>query len=66
MENAKRTDEAAAKKQSAEANFHTLGQILKAPNVLDCKQDMVTLGIQLKCQSLQFLYTVSDLKIFNF
>uniref|UniRef100_A0A8R1I3L9 Uncharacterized protein n=1 Tax=Caenorhabditis japonica TaxID=281687 RepID=A0A8R1I3L9_CAEJA len=58
--NARRTDDAAARKQSPEWNLHVLAQILKSSNVLDCKQDIVTVRIQLACQSVSFLYQFAD------
>ncbi|CAI5444819.1 unnamed protein product [Caenorhabditis angaria] len=57
VNNAKRNDMAAKKKQSPESNLAALSAILKSENVLDCKQDIVTLRIQLQCQSVTFLYS---------
>ncbi|CAB3402955.1 unnamed protein product [Caenorhabditis bovis] len=60
IRNAKRTDDAAKKKQSPESNINALSQILKSENLLDCKQDIVTLRIQLQCQSVSFLHKFAD------
>ncbi|CAI2347829.1 unnamed protein product [Caenorhabditis sp. 36 PRJEB53466] len=59
--NARRTDDAAAKKQSPEWNIHVLAHILKtSANFVDCKQDIVTVRIQLQCQSVSFLYQFAE------
>uniref|UniRef100_A0A1I7U395 GBD/FH3 domain-containing protein n=1 Tax=Caenorhabditis tropicalis TaxID=1561998 RepID=A0A1I7U395_9PELO len=58
--NARKTDDAAARQQPPEWGICVLEKILKTENVLDCKQDIVTVSIQLKCQSVSFLYQFAD------
>ena len=58
--NARKTDDAAARQQPPEWNLRVLENIIKTQNILDCKQDIVTVSIQLKCQSVSFLYQVSS------
>ncbi|ULU01015.1 hypothetical protein L3Y34_001424 [Caenorhabditis briggsae] len=58
--NARKTDDVAAKQQPPEWNLRVLENILKSQNILECKQDIVTVSIQLKCQSVSFLYQFAD------
>ncbi|KAF1761675.1 hypothetical protein GCK72_009931 [Caenorhabditis remanei] len=58
--NARKTDDAAARQQPPEWNLRVLENIIKTQNILDCKQDIVTVSIQLKCQSVSFLYQFAD------
>ncbi|EGT52178.1 CBN-CYK-1 protein [Caenorhabditis brenneri] len=55
--NARKTDN---KQMPPEWSIHALEKILKTENILDCKKEIVTVSIQLKCQSVSLLYQIAD------